>query len=107
MAPYDAAYSAAILCDRSSEARLRVTGPDRVAWLQGLLTNDVAALEPGQGCYAAYLTPQGRMVSDLRVLAFEDRLLLDVPGGRRAAVLERLEQFIITEDVHVRDVTPP
>ena len=105
MAPYDAAYSAAILCDRSSEARLRVTGPDRVAWLQGLLTNDIAALEPGQGCYAAYLTPQGRMVSDVRVLAFEDGLLLDVPGGRRAAVIERLEQFIITEDVHVRDLT--
>ncbi len=66
MSSYDAAYSSAILCDRSSEGRLRVTGADRVEWLQGLLTNDVAALAPGEGCYAAYLTPQGRMVSDLQ-----------------------------------------
>jgi folate-binding protein YgfZ len=105
MSSYDAAYSSAILCDRSSEGRLRVTGADRVEWLQGLLTNDVAALAPGEGCYAAYLTPQGRMVSDLRVLAFDDSLLLDLPGDRRPAVLERFEQFIITEDVQVSDVT--
>jgi folate-binding protein YgfZ len=102
---YEAASAGAILVDRSSEGRLRISGADRVAWLQGLVTNDVAALRPGDGCYAAYLTPQGRMISDLRVLAFEDALLVDVPASRRAAVLERFEQFIITEDVSVLDET--
>jgi folate-binding protein YgfZ len=105
MPGYDAARTAAVVVDRSGEGRLRLTGPDRVAWLQGLVTNDVAALQPGQGCYAAYLTPQGRMISDLRILATREALLLDVPTVARATVAARFEQFIITEDVVVEDVT--
>lgn len=105
MPAYDAAHRTAVVIDRSGEGRLRVTGTDRIAWLQGLLTNDIAALAPGQGCYAAYLTPQGRMISDLRVLVLADALLLDVPAVVRATVLERFDQFIITEDVAVEDVT--
>jgi folate-binding protein YgfZ len=62
-------------------------------------------LAPGDGCYAAYLTPQGRMVSDLRILALPDGFLVDVPAVRRAPVMERLESFIITEDVSIADVT--
>ena len=91
--------------DRSDEGRLRVTGPDRAAWLQGLLTNDIAAVKPGGGCYAAYLTPQGRMISDVRVLERGDFMLLDVPAAQKAFVLERLTTFIIMEDVAVDDVT--
>jgi len=105
MPGYDAARSTAVVVDRSGEGRLRLTGPDRVTWLQGLVTNDVAALQPGQGCYAAYLTPQGRMISDLRILATREALLLDVPTVARATVAARFEQFIITEDVVVEDVT--
>ena len=105
MPGYDAARSSAVVVDRSGEGRLRLTGADRVAWLQGLVTNDVAALQPGQGCYAAYLTPQGRMISDLRILATREALLLDVPTVARATVAARFEQFIITEDVVVEDVT--
>jgi folate-binding protein YgfZ len=105
MPGYDAARSTAVVVDRSGEGRLRLTGADRVAWLQGLVTNDVAALQPGQGCYAAYLTPQGRMISDLRILATREALLLDVPTVARATVAARFEQFIITEDVVVEDVT--
>ena len=105
MPGYDAARSSAVVVDRSGEGRLRLTGSDRVTWLQGLVTNDVAALQPGQGCYAAYLTPQGRMISDLRILATREALLLDVPTVARATVAARFEQFIITEDVVVEDVT--
>src|SRR5688572_5830859 len=105
MPGYDAARASAVVVDRSGEGRLRLTGADRVAWLQGLVTNDVAALQPGQGCYAAYLTPQGRMVSDLRILATREALLLDVPTVARTTVAARFEQFIITEDVVVEDVT--
>ncbi|MEO5821227.1 MAG: glycine cleavage T C-terminal barrel domain-containing protein [Vicinamibacteraceae bacterium] len=105
MPGYDAARSTAVVVDRSGEGRLRLTGADRVSWLQGLVTNDVAALQPGQGCYAAYLTPQGRMISDLRILATREALLLDVPTVARTTVAARFEQFIITEDVVVEDVT--
>lgn len=84
---------------------MKVTGAERVGWLQGLLTNDVAALSIGAGCYAAWLTPQGRMITDVRVLDRGDHLLLDLPGDRTAAVLERLDGFIITEDVTLEDVT--
>jgi folate-binding protein YgfZ len=105
MPGYDAARTSAVVVDRSGQGRVRVTGADRVTWLQGLVTNDVAALEPGQGCYAAYLTPQGRMVSDLRILVAREALLLDIPTVSRATVAARFDQFIITEDVIVEDVT--
>jgi folate-binding protein YgfZ len=102
---YDAVRKTSGVRDRSDDGRLRVTGPDRAAWLQGLLTNDIAALQPGGGCYAAYLTPQGRMISDVRVLERGDFMLLDVPAAQKAFVLERLTTFIIMEDVTVDDVT--
>jgi tRNA-modifying protein YgfZ len=102
---YDAVRKTSGVRDRSDEGRLRVTGPDRAAWLQGLLTNDIAAVKPGGGCYAAYLTPQGRMISDARVLERGDFMLLDVPAAQKAYVLERLTTFIIMEDVAVDDVT--
>jgi tRNA-modifying protein YgfZ len=105
MTGYDAVKKTTGVADRSGEARFRVTGPDRVTWLQGLLTNDIVALTPGTGCYAAYLTPQGRMVADVRVLHRGDALLLDVPAVARAAVFERLTTFIIMEEVELEDVT--
>src|SRR5215813_4122630 len=64
---------------------IAATGEDRVSFLQGMLSNDVKALSAGQGMYASFLTQQGKLVSDLRVYALEDRLLLDVLAWRRAA----------------------
>jgi len=102
----DALTDRAVVLDRSaSDARLRVTGPDRIEWLQGLLTNDVGALREGEGCYAAYLTPQGRMIGDMRVLRRAGDVLLDVPGVARETLLSRLDQYIIMEDVAVADVS--
>lgn len=102
---YEAVRKTSGWMDRSAEGRLRVAGPDRTAWLQGLLTNDIAALRPGTGCYAAYLTPQGRMIADVRVLARDGQLWLDVPASQRTAVFDRLSTFIIMEDVTIEDVT--
>ena len=65
---YKALHEGATLLDRTADrGRLELRGADRRAYLHGLLTNDVAALSPGAGCYAALLTPQGRMISDMRV----------------------------------------
>jgi tRNA-modifying protein YgfZ len=102
---YDALKNAAGFLDRSDCGRLVLTGADRVDYLHGILTNDIAALQPGDGCYAAYLTPQGRMICDMQVLNLGDMVLLVVPAGVKDAVRARLEQFIITEDVQVEDRT--
>lgn len=53
-------------------ALIAISGDDRVRWLDGMLTQDVTALRPGAGCYAMLLTHQGRIVSDMNVLARED-----------------------------------
>jgi glycine cleavage system aminomethyltransferase T len=78
-----------------------VAGNDRASFLQGLLTNDVQALKPGEGCYAAWLTPQGRMLTDLHVLESDGMMLLDVPAAQADATLARLEQFLFSEDVRL------
>ena len=102
---YDAARHRAAFVDRSDRGRVVVTGADRASYLQGLLTNDVVALRPGQGCYAAYLTAQGRMIADLHVYELGDLMLLVMAGGVKDGVLAKLDQFIFTEDVQLGDVT--
>lgn len=81
-----------------------VSGRDRASYLQGLLTNDIQALTPGTGCYAAWLTPQGRMLTDLHVFEAGDMILLDVPAAELAATLQRLDQFLFSEDVQLADL---
>ena len=82
-----------------------MTGTDRASYLQGLLTNDIAALREGAGCYAAYLTPQGRMISDLYLYELGDAILIALPRHVKDTVLTKLDRFIFTEDASVRDVT--
>jgi len=86
-------------------AAIGVRGPDRASFLQGLLTNDIQALTPGTGCYAAWLTAQGRMLTDLYLFESGDMILLDVPAGEREATWQRLEQFLFSEDVQFVDLS--
>lgn len=102
---YRGLTTAAGVVRRTDRGVLRVAGGDRAAWLQGLLTNDIEALGPGQTCYAAYLTPQGRMISDMRVVALADQMLLDVPASLSAALRDRMDGLIFAEDVQVADLT--
>ena len=103
--PYDAARRGAAFLDLAARGRIVLKGADRAAYLQGLLTNDVAALAPGEGCYSAWLTPQGRMTADMSVVNLGDELLLDVDAGVTAMLLDRLREFVFTEDVTVEDRT--
>jgi len=84
--------------------QIAVSGPDRATYLQGLLTNDIPSLSAGTGCYSAWLTPQGRMLTDMHVLESGGMILLDVPAETTEATRERLEQFIFTEDVQVESL---
>src|SRR5881296_1017993 len=86
-AAYDAARRRAAFIDRSHRGRIVISGADRASYLQGLLTNDVVALKAGEGCYAAYLTPQGRMIADLYVYELGDVMLLTMDRGVKEAVL--------------------
>ncbi len=82
---YRALRDGAGLVNRSDRGRLRLTGADRRDYLQGLLTNDIAALSPGSGCYACLLTAQGRMIADMYVLETGDAILIDLESGRDGA----------------------
>ena len=90
---------------RTDRAVLAVTGADRSTWLQGLVTNDVASLAPGEARYAAYLTPQGRMITDMVVVARADRLLLNVPAPLASSLRDRLDGLIFAEDAQVLDAS--
>jgi folate-binding protein YgfZ len=94
------------LCrDLSARARLQLTGPDRVRFLHGMVTNDIEALAPGAGCRAAMLTVKGKLLADLIVYADEERLLLEFDGELREKIRGVVERHIVMDDVEVEDVT--
>ncbi|MGH9257457.1 MAG: YgfZ/GcvT domain-containing protein, partial [Vicinamibacterales bacterium] len=74
---YRALEEHAVIGALAPRSPLAVRGKDRASYLHGLLTNDIRALTPGSGCYAAWLTPQGRMLTDLHVFELGDMMLLD------------------------------
>ena len=96
-----AIHEGAALGTLAPRLQIAVAGSERASYLQGLLTNDILALTPGTGCYAAWLTPQGRMLTDLHVLESGDSILLDVPAAQAASTLGRLDQFLFSEDVQL------
>ena len=98
---YTAIHAGAAIGAIAARGQVAVAGPDRGAFLHGLLTNDTASLTAGTGCYAAWLTPQGRMLCDLHVLESGDMIVLDVPAAETQHVADRLEQFHFSEDVQM------
>ncbi|HXI83066.1 MAG TPA: glycine cleavage T C-terminal barrel domain-containing protein [Verrucomicrobiae bacterium] len=84
----------------SLRERLRITGADRVEFLQGQCTNDIKRLQPGQSCYAAFLNAKGKMRGEGQVICLADSFLLEVNPG----LAPSLEKFIITEEVTIEDV---
>lgn len=103
-AEYSALQDSVGLADLSFRGRLCLLGADRVRLLHGQVTNDIQALRPGQGCYAAFTSPKGRMQADVHVYALADELLLDVEPGLTPALLERLDHYIVADDVQAVDV---
>jgi tRNA-modifying protein YgfZ len=76
-ASYDALIGDVGLVDRSERGKLALSGPEAKSFLTGQVTNDIEALAPGSGCYAALLTNKGKMLADLRVIDADDELWLD------------------------------
>ena len=102
---YLAARNQAGMIDLGARGRIAVRGADRKTFLHALLTNDVALLAAGSGCYAALLTPQGRMVADMNVFELGDAMLLDVRREVAGLLLQRFDQLIFSEDVQLGDVS--
>lgn len=94
--------SLAILPDRGV---LEVAGPDRAAFLQGLISNDVTTLAPGQAAWSALLTPQGKWLADFFVIATGDAFLLDAERAQMAELAQRLGRFRLRSKVALRDAS--
>ena len=116
-AEYAALRTTALLVDRSQRARMRVTGPKAAEMITGLVTNDVQGLSPGQGLYAAALTPKGKIVADVRIFAASagspvvvgpsavDALLVDVPPRAAVGWTEMVRRYINPRLAPYQDAT--
>ena len=104
---YRAMKEGAGVLERSSRAMFLVRGPDAAEFLQGQLTNDIEALEPGTGCYAALLDRKGHMQADMRVLRLSTGgLWLDTEAdGGRSGRCAICEMYRIGREVEIEDAT--
>jgi folate-binding protein YgfZ len=103
---YRALREEAGLVDRSARGKLKLNGAEAAELLQGQLTNDIEALEPGQGGYAALLDRKGHLSADMRVLRLgEDEIWLDTEAETLDALRSHLEMYKIGREVEVADVS--
>ena len=88
-----------MIVHRSARGKVRLRGSEAAEFLQGQVTNDVEALEPGQGCYAALLNHKGKMRLDMRILRGPDWIWLDTEPGAEAVLLRTIETYSLGRDV--------
>jgi folate-binding protein YgfZ len=93
------------LVDRAGRGRLALTGPDAKTFLQGQVTQDIEALEAGRGAYAAFLTPKGKMLGDLRVLDLGDELLLSCERVALQELFNMIRRYKLGSDVELHKRT--
>jgi folate-binding protein YgfZ len=93
------------LLDRSARGKLRLSGSEAADYLQGQVTNDVVALTPGSGLYAALLNHKGKMLADMRVLRGEDFIWIDTEPEALATLKRNVSMYSIGRDVRHEDVT--
>jgi folate-binding protein YgfZ len=103
-AEYRAAREGAALFDRSALGKVTVTGRDRLAFLQGMLTNDVKGLQPGQGVPAAFLDAHGKVTVLLAVYATADQALIELPASLTEKTLQTIDRYLISEKAFFESV---
>src|SRR5918992_411712 len=94
-----------LLVDRSERGKLALTGPEAKEFLHGQVTNDVEGLEPGTGCYAAFLTHKGKMLGDLRILDLGHELLLDTERVALQELFNMIRRYKLGSDVELHKRT--
>jgi tRNA-modifying protein YgfZ len=102
---YEAISHACGLLDRSERGKLALTGAETKSFLQGQVSNDVEALSAGGGCYAAFLTPKGKMLGDLRILDTGDELLIDTERVALQELFNMIRRFSIGYEVQLHKRT--
>ena len=93
------------LVDRSERAKFLVRGGEAADFLQGQVSNDVEALEPGSGCYATVLSHKGKLRTDLRILRGDDWFWLDAEAIGHAVLAHMLRTYSLGRDVRFEDVS--
>ncbi len=102
---YQALHEGAAWLDVSSRGKIVVTGEDRARLLHALSTNHVQRLQPGQGCYAFFLSAQGRILADAALFARPGQFLLDTEPEIAARLTQHIDSFIIADDAQVADAS--
>lgn len=91
--------------DLGWRAKIKVTGEDRVRWMNGMVTNNIRDLKPNQGNYNFLLSPQGRIQGDMYVYNRADHLLIDTEVAQRENLIKLLDHYIIMDDVELKDIS--
>jgi aminomethyltransferase len=102
---YQALRERAAWIGLGNRGKIRALGEDRARLLHAMTTNHVQQLKPGEGCYAFFLSAQGRILSDVNLFCLPEYFLLDTEPEARKKVFEHLDKFIIADDVTLEDVT--
>jgi glycine cleavage system T protein len=83
------------IADLSHRGKLRVTGEDRIKWLQSVISNDILPLKPGHGRYSSFLTHKGKMITYFRVYLRPDDVLLEDAGNIGETTFQALRKFLL------------
>jgi len=95
------------LFDLADRTRIRVTGPDRLRWLNGMVSNAIQTLPEGHGNYNFILNAQGKIQGDAHIYRRAEDLLLDTDRSQAARLLAHLDHFIIMDDVELHPPIHP
>lgn len=104
---YQALRTSAAWLDLSTRGRILAAGEDRARLLHAMTTNHIQQLTPGQGCYAFFLSAQGRILSDAYIYCLPERILIDFEAEQRELLFQHLDKFIIADDVTLEDASEP
>lgn len=105
LSEYSALNNGALFFDRSDRMRMRISGEKGAGLVTGMVTNDVSALNPGEGQYAAALTPKGKIVADIRIFALEGSLLVDTSAAAAPGWKEMVRKYVNPRVAPYHDVT--
>jgi tRNA-modifying protein YgfZ len=102
---YEVLRNSAAWLELAGRGKIRMTGEDRARLLHAMTTNHIQQLTPGTGCYAFFLTTQGRILADVNILCRPDHFLLDLEVETREKIYQHLDHYIIADDVALEDLT--
>ncbi|MBL8231805.1 MAG: aminomethyltransferase family protein [Bryobacterales bacterium] len=103
MSGYSMLREGAAWLDLDARGRFRARGEDRARLLHAMTTNQVQTLKPGEGCYAFFLSSQGRILGDANLLCLEDSFLIGTEPETHDTLYQHLDKYIIADDVTLED----